>query len=74
MESSAFPDKSMELKVYKLMNILYCPRNYAKAQELYVSLFAGNIRKTPFSILIATQREMHQSKKAQRKNLVQAID
>ena len=35
--------------------------------------FTGNIRKTPFSILIATQREMHQSKKAQRKNLVQAI-
>ena len=26
-------------------------------------LFTGNIRKTPFSILIATQREMHQSKK-----------
>ena len=31
--------------------------------------FTGNIRKTPFFILIATQREMHQSKKAQRKNL-----
>ena len=31
--------------------------------------FTGNIRKTPFSILIATQREMHQSKKLYVKNL-----
>ena len=37
------------------------------------TLFTGNIRKIPFSILIATQREMHQSKKGQRKNLAQAI-
>ena len=35
--------------------------------------FTGNIRKTPFSILIAIQREMHQSEKAQRKNHVQAM-
>ena len=33
----------------------------------------NNISKTPFSLLIATQREMHKSIKAQRKNLVQAI-
>ena len=35
--------------------------------------FTGNFRKRPFSILIATQKEIHQSKKAQHKNLVQAI-
>ena len=35
--------------------------------------FTGNFRITPFSILIATQREMHQSKKAQHKKLVGAI-
>ena len=35
--------------------------------------FTGNIRKTPFSILIAIKREMHQSEKAQRKNHVQAM-
>ena len=46
----------------KLMNI-----NSAKAEQVDVT---GNIRITPFSILIATQREMHQSKKAQRKNLI----
>ena len=48
------------------------PSNYAKARQA-ICLFTGNIRKTPFSGLIVTQREMQQSKKAQRKNLVQAI-
>ena len=32
-------------------------------------LLTGNIRKIPFSILIATQREMHQSKKVNVKTL-----
>ena len=46
-----------------------------KRRKLYLFLFifTGNIRKTPFSILFATQKEMHQSKKAQRKNLAQTI-
>ena len=48
------------------------PPNFAKAQQA-VCHFTGNIWKTPFFILIATQREMHQSKIAKRKNLVQAI-
>ena len=76
MESSAFPDKIkiklIKLKVYEWMNIFYVPYNCAKAQQA-VCLFTGNIRKNPFFILIATQREMHQSKKGQRKNLAQAI-
>ena len=69
MESSAFSNKiKMKLKMYKLMNI-YVPWNYINAQQA-VCVFTGNIRKTPFSILIATQREMHQSKIAKCKNLV----
>ena len=48
------------------------PQNYAKAHQAVCS-FTGNIRKTPFSVLIVTQREMQQSKKAQHKNLVQVI-
>ena len=35
--------------------------------------FTGNIRKTPFSSFIASQREMDKSKKAKSKNLVMAI-
>ena len=73
MESSAFPGKIkinlMQLKIYKLLNISNNTKNCTKA----VCLFTGNIRKIPFFILIATQREMHQSKKGQRKNLAQAI-
>ena len=42
-------------------------------QQEAVFVFTGNIRKMPFSILIATQGEMHQLKNAQRKNLVQVI-
>ena len=38
-----------------------------------VFVFTGNVRKMPFSILIATQGEMHQTKNPQRKNLAQAI-
>ena len=38
-----------------------------------VFVFTGNVREMPFSILIATQGEMHQLKNAQRKNLVQAM-
>ena len=38
-----------------------------------VFVFTGNVRKMSFSILIATQGEMHQSENAQRKNLVRAI-
>ena len=38
-----------------------------------VCLFTENIWKNPFFILIATQREMHNLKKGQRKNLAQAI-
>ena len=45
---------------------------FPKVQQV-VFVFTGNVRKMPFSILIATQGEMHQSKNAQRKNLVQAI-
>ena len=54
--------------MYKLMNIFISPKIHIK---LYVvSLETSGI---PFSVLIATQREMYQSKKAQGKNLVQAI-
>ena len=38
-----------------------------------VCLFTGNISKTPFLILIASQREMYQSQKGQCKNLAQAM-
>ena len=49
------------------MNIFVSPKITQKRSELYVF-------STPFSILIATQREMHQSKKGQCKNLVQTIN
>ena len=52
------------------MNISMFPKIMQKRSKLYV--FAWNIKKTPFSILIAANREMHQSKKSQRKSLVQA--
>ena len=35
--------------------------------------FIENVSKTPFSFFIATQKEIHQSKKGQCKKLVQAI-
>jgi len=44
------------------------PKNYAKARQA-VCLFTVNIRKTPFSLLIVTQREMQQSKKLNVKTL-----
>ena len=70
MESSAFPNKiKMNWWNWKYF---YVPLNFAKAQQA-VCHFTGNIWKTPFSILIAIKREMHQSKIAKRKNLVQAI-
>ena len=49
-----------EIKIHKLMNIFPKFMQIAEVQQ-EVFLFTGNIRKTPFSILIATQREMHQS-------------
>jgi len=71
MESFAFPDEVHEIINYKLQigEYFLC---FLKLRKKVV-LFTGNIRKTPFSILIITQREMHQSKKGQRKNLAQAI-
>ena len=36
-------------------------------------IFTGNSMKTSFSIAIATQWELQQSKNGQRKNLAQAI-
>ena len=76
MESSAFPGKIkinlMQFKIWKLLNISNATKNCTKAQEA-VCLFTGNIRKIPFFILIATQREMHQSEKGQCKNLPEAI-
>ena len=54
------------------MNIFISPKIMQKCRAVFV--FTGNIRKMPFSILIATQGEMHQSKNAQRKNLVQAMN
>ena len=38
-----------------------------------VWIFIENISKTAFSFFIATQKEMHKSRKAQRKTLVEAI-
>ena len=58
----------MELKIDEYFLALKILQKRSKLKSLN-----GNIRKTPFSILIATKREMHQSKKAQPKNLVQAI-
>ena len=59
----------MKLKMDELMDA-------AKARQA-VCHFTRNIRKTTSAEhlfpLIATQGEMHKSKKAQRKNLVQAI-
>ena len=73
MESSAFPSKIkinlMLLKTYKLLKISNNTKNCTKA----VFFFTGNIRKIPFFILIATQRERHQSEKGERKNLPEAI-
>ena len=72
MESSAFPDKIMIKSIES--NYLSDDKNIscAKVQQV-VCLLTGNIGKLPFSILIGSQREMHQSKKGQRKNLAQAI-
>ena len=39
------------------MNIFMSPKIVQKHSK---TLFTGNIRKIPFSILFATQREMHQ--------------
>ena len=52
--------KLMKLKMYKLMDEFFeDPQNYAKVHQAVCS-FTGNIRKTPFSVLIVTQREMQQ--------------
>ena len=50
-------------------NIFNVPQIYAKVQQA-VWIFIENISKTAFSFFIATQKEMHKSRKAQRKNLV----
>ena len=55
----------------KIDEYFFAPLKFCKCAARWMS-FTGKIRKTPFSILIAIQREMHQSEKAQRKNLVQA--
>ena len=74
MESTAFPNKTIKMKLMKLKDDEYhfmSPKITQKRSKLYM----WNIKHqtTPFFILIATQRENHQSKKAQRKNLVQAV-
>ena len=58
MESPAFPDKLM--KLYKMVNISMSPKILQKRSKLDVFADAGNIWKTPFSILIAAKSEMHQ--------------
>ena len=75
MESSAFPErikmKLMKLKFKKLMNVFISPKIMQKCSKQYFfSLETLGI--CPF-LLIATQREMHQSKIDQRKNLAQDI-
>ena len=60
MESPAFPNIiEMILKLYKLMNISMSPKIMPKRSKLYVFALQ-NIRKTPFSILIAAKRQIHQ--------------
>ena len=49
-----------------MMNIFMSPKIVQKHSK---TLFTGNIRKIPFSILIATQSKMHQSKKVNVKTL-----
>ena len=63
----------MKLMKLKVDEHYLCLLKLRKKTQQAVCRYAGNIRKTPFFILIATQREIHQSKKAQRKNLAQAI-
>ena len=75
MESPAFPHiveiKLMNLKLYKLMNIFMSPKIMQKRSKLYVFAVETS-RKVPLPFFIAANREMHQSKKCQHKNLVQA--
>ena len=54
-----------------MMKMFYVPK--IAQNTVSQCLLNGNIRKTPFSILIAAKREMQKSKKAQGKNLVKAI-
>ena len=56
----------MKLKNFKWF-IFLCSLKLRKSRA--VCLFTGNIRKIPFSILIATQREIYQSKKVNIKTL-----
>ena len=74
MESSAFPDKIkmkwMKSKMYRIINIFMSNKITQKRSKQ--CLFNWNLCKTPFFISIATQKEMHQSKKGQHKNLAQA--
>ena len=74
MESSAFSNKIIKMKLMKLKVDEYhlCLLKLHKNAASCMSLCWKNQEITLF-ILIATQREIHQSKKAQSKNLVQAI-
>ena len=53
------------------MNIFMQPKITQKHSKLCV--FSQETSETPFFSLIAAQRELHLSKKGQRKNLAQAI-
>ena len=71
MESPAFPNiiraKLMKLKMYDLMNIFLLCKCTSSCTSFKWK------HQEPFSILIATRREIDQSKKAQCKNIIQAI-
>ena len=65
----------MKSKNLLIDEYLLCPlKSFISAALLQaVCIFTEHIWKTPFFILIATQRERHQSEKGERKNLPEAI-
>ena len=83
MENLVFPDENKKIE-NKIKNKIdenvwidehfsYFDWNSAKKLQMVFFIYTGKIVKKAFSFWSGTQKQMHISKKAQRKNLVRAI-
>ena len=76
MENFVFPDenkKKIDINVRIDEHFSYFDWNSAKKLQMVFFIYTGKIVKKAFSFWSGIQKQMHLSKKAQRKNLVQAI-